>query len=47
MRAFAGLPVPAAGKRSPSPPTRLLLMQALGVSEFDDLFIWELAEDQC
>ena len=35
-----------AGKRSPSPPTRRRLMQALGVSEFDDLFIWETGEDQ-
>ena len=34
-----------AGKRSPYPRTRRLLMQALGVSEFDDLFIWELAGD--
>ena len=36
-----------AGKRSPSPPTRRRLMQALGVSEFDDLFTWETGEDQC
>ena len=36
-----------AGKRSPSPPTRRRLMQVLGVSEFDDLFIWETGGDQC
>ena len=35
-----------AGKRSPSPPTRRRLMQALGVNEFDDLFIWETREYQ-
>ena len=35
-----------AGKRSPSPRTRRRLMQALGVSEFEDLFIWETGEDQ-
>ena len=35
-----------AGKRSPSPPTRRRLVQALGVSEFEDLFIWETGEDQ-
>ena len=35
-----------AGKRSPSPPTRRRLMQALGVSEFEDLFIWETGEEQ-
>ena len=34
------------GKRSPSPPTRRRLQQALGVREFDDLFIWETGEDQ-
>ena len=34
-----------AGKRSPSPRTRRL-QQALGVSEFDDLFIWETGGDQ-
>ena len=35
-----------AGKRSPSPHTRRRLQQALGVSDFDDLFIWETGEDQ-
>ena len=33
-----------AGKRSPSARTRR--RQALGVSEFDDLFIWETGEEQ-
>ena len=35
-----------AGKRSPSPYTRRRRQQALGVSEFEDLFIWETGEDQ-
>ena len=35
-----------AGKRSPSPYTRRRRQQDLGVSEFEDLFIWETGEDQ-
>ena len=35
-----------ARKRSPSPATRRRLQQALGVSEFEDLFIWETGGDQ-
>ena len=35
------------GKRSPSPESRRLIQEALGVSDFDRLFIMEPADEPC
>ena len=36
-----------AGKRSPSPEARRLIQEALGMSDFDRLFIMEPADEPC